>query len=489
MAMAGNFPDLGHIGNLRKIDVAEPLERTHYESRGKHLMIGQRKMRGHSDTLIYLGKCIEQTRVSNKYDANVWLDIRTPHVVYVCGKRGSGKSYDLGIIAEGLALGRPSGIATKNFAVTTVIFDTQSQFWSVSDSPRATLEEDREQLASLEQWGLTAAGLPQVQLLRPRGEATDLGGVRSFTIDPSELATDDWCGLFGLDRYSPQGQCLRTVINRVAREGYAARRGSGRGARQIRVAAKPDFEVGSLIDCLRHDGQVQDQWQQQTREAVLWKLEGLVDSDLFQSGGMNVRDVLRPGILTVFLLRNLDNATKALVVSIFSKKIFTLMGEYHTKRKIARRLGTCLSAEYDGLPEGVWVLIDEAHLICPNDAQTAAKPTLIEFVKRGRDAGLSLVLATQQPSAVDSRVVSQVDILIVHRLVVDSDISAAIARLPARFPSAVTVGTEQLSDSHDLIRMLDTREAWVGDAESGRAFLVAMRPRVSAHGGDEPVLG
>ena len=31
-----------------------------------------------------------------------------------------------------------------------------------------------------------------------------------------------------------------------------------------------------------------------------------------------------------------------------------------------------------------------------------------ENVKRGRDAGLSLVLATQQPSAVDSKILSQV---------------------------------------------------------------------------------
>jgi DNA helicase HerA-like ATPase len=231
-----------------------------------------------------------------------------------------------------------------------------------------------------------------------------------------------------------------------------------------------------------------DQSQKQTRDAVLWKLESLQGSNLFQAGGLNIREVLHPGQISVFLLRNLDNATKSLVVSVFAKKIFGVMGDYHTKRKVSRRFGRELPEQYQGLPDGVWILVDEAHLVCPADAYTAAKESLVEYVKRGRDAGLSLVLATQQPAAVDSRVVSQIDLLIVHRLVVDGDISAALARVPADFPKEVSFGSARISERHALVRALDTGEAWVADAETGRAFLVAMRPRVSAHGGDEPVV-
>lgn len=486
--MPTEFPQLGHIGNLRKIDVSDTLNRTHYITRGKHLLIGQRKHRGKTDALIYLGKCIEQTRVSNKYDANVWLDVRTPHVIYICGKRGSGKSYDLGIIAEGLLFGRDSKVTTKDLQITTVIFDTQNQFWSLSDAPKEELDEDREQLEHLAQWELPPRGLEGVRLFKPRGEQADLPGVTDFVIDPAELDVDDWCGLFGLERYTPQGQCVRSLLQKVGVEGYEVEEESGGRLRQVKIAAKSQYGLADLVDCLKRDIEMLDQSQKQTRDAVLWKLESLQDSELFQSGGMNIREVLRRGQLSVFLLRNLDNATKALVVSIFAKKILTLMGDYHTKRKIRRRLNRQLTEEYEGLPDGVWVLIDEAQLICPSDAQTAAKPVLIEYVKRGRDAGLSLVMATQQPSAVDSRVVSQVDLVISHRLVVDSDISAALARLPSRFPTSVTIGSERITDVNSLIRMLDTREAWIGDAESGRAFLIAMRPRVSAHGGDEPVV-
>ena len=41
-----------------------------------------------------------------------------------------------------------------------------------------------------------------------------------------------------------------------------------------------------------------------------------------------------------------------------------------------------------------------AHVVAPKDQNSPARDALIEYVKRGRDAGLSLVMATQQPSAI-----------------------------------------------------------------------------------------
>ncbi len=481
-----NLPSLGHISNSRRIEVPDPIERAAYLSQGRHLLIGQRRTRGDTSALILLGKCIEQARVSNRFDANVWLDIHTPHVVYICGRRGTGKSYDLGILAEGLALGSDSAIATKSPPVTTIFFDTQSQFWALLSAPDARLEEDREQLSQLEQWGIPGSGMPSAKLFAPVGDAQVHPSVAEFAIDPSELELEDWCGLFDVEVYSPQGQVVRNLLRKVSIEGYRAMARSGSGSR--RVQAKTEYDLDDLISCLLEDAELSGRSQRQTRDAVLWKLESLRDSKVFRRGGVDVLQILKPGQLSIFLLRSLDDATKSLVVSVIAKKVFRIMGKYHTERKAARRSGRSMPEAHDSLPQGVWTLIDEAHLICPSDSHTAAKPTLIEYVKRGRDAGLSLVLATQQPSAVDSRVVSQVDLLIAHRLVVDADISAALARVPADFPKNVSFGTTQVSDRLALIRALDTGEAWIADAETNRAFLVAMRPRVSAHGGDEPTV-
>ncbi|MDE2816497.1 MAG: DUF87 domain-containing protein [Chloroflexota bacterium] len=447
--------------------------------------MGQRRNRGDTSALILLGKCIEQARVSNKFDSNVWLDIHTPHVVFVCGRRGTGKSYDLGILAEGLTLGHDSNIATKDTAITTVFFDTQNQFWALLNAPDERLEEDREQLNQLEKWGIPANQIPSAKLFAPSGDPSIHPNVVEFAIDPTELELEDWCGLFGLEVYSPQGQLIRNLLNKVARDGYSVSEGVGRQGHRI-VAAQALYDFPDLIACLKQDIELSEQSQRQTRDAILWKLEALRDSKVFQKRGWDVLEVLKPGQLSIFLLRNLDDSTKSLVVSIIAKKIFRIMGKYHTERKVAERAGKPLPQDYASLPRGVWTLIDEAHIICPSDSHTAAKPILIEYVKRGRDAGLSLVLATQQPSAVDSRVVSQVDLLIAHRLVVDADISAALARVPADFPNDVSFGATRISDRFALVRALETGEAWVADAETNRAILLVMRPRVSAHGGDEP---
>jgi hypothetical protein len=481
------LPSLGHIEALRKVDVSEPLDRAHFERQGNHLFIGQRKYRGASDALILLGKCIESTRIGNKYDANVWLDIRTPHVVYIVGKRGSGKSYDLGLITEGLTLGRTSRITTKDKSITTIIFDTQDQFWSLGARPSEEMSEDREQLADIQKWGLAADSIANFVLLRPRGENSELPGAIEYSIDPADLSVDDWCSLLQEDRYTSIGHTIATVLEKVARTGYTTMANPAGGG-GISVPPKPRFEIRDLLDCLRDDQDLNTTTAQQTRNAVLWRLNGMSNSSLFVSGGMSIRDLLRPGQLSVILMRRLDNATKSIVVSVLAKQIFTLMGEYHTHRKVSRRHKTPMPGGFEDLPDGAWIIIDEAHLVCPADQNTSAKDALIEYVKRGRDAGLSLVLATQQPSAIDSRVLSQVDLLIAHRLVMEADINAALSRMPANLPSKVTMAGQEVSNASALIRMLDTREAWIADAESSRAFLVAMRPRITAHGGDEPRL-
>ena len=481
-----DLPSIGHIGNSRRIDVSDPIERAAYLPQGRHILLGQRRNRGNTDALLLLGKCIEQARVANRYDANVWLDIHTPHVVYICGRRGTGKSYDLGILAEGLALGSSSKVTTKAPPVTTIFFDTQSQFWALRGSPDERLEEDREQLSRLDEWRLPRNSVESAQLFAPIGDDQPHPDAIEFAIDPGELELEDWCGLFDIDVYSAQGQVVRNLLRKVSVEGYRTVTADATGVR--RIQAKQEYDLADLIHCLLKDAELGAQSQRQTRDAVLWKLESLKDSNVFRQGGVDIMQILKPGQLSIFLLRSLDDATKALVVSVIAKKVFRVMGGFHTMRKAALRSGLPMPEDHPALPQGVWTLIDEAHLICPSDSNTAAKPTLIDYVKRGRDAGLSLVLATQQPSAVDSRVVSQLDLLIAHRLVVDADISAALARVPADFPRNVSFGTTQVSDRLALIRALETGEAWIADAETNRAFLVAMRPRVSAHSGDEPTV-
>ena len=115
---------------------------------------------------------------------------------------------------------------------------------------------------------------------------------------------------------------------------------------------------------------------------------------------------------------------------------------------------------------------------------------MVDYVKRGRDAGLSLVLATQQPSAIDTDAISQADIVVIHKLTIDPDINAATARMPAPGPKGVTKGqsSTNIGDIGAITRTLGSGQSLFADAESNRAFIIRSRPRVTPHGGGEPAL-
>ncbi len=190
--MTDRLPPLGHLEGVSGYRVADSAAELNFVPRGKHLILGQRRNRGRSDSLILLGKSIERGALRDLYDSNVWLDVEHPHVVFISGKRGSGKSYDLGIFVEGLALNSASRITTKDTPITTIFFDTQNQFWTLGATPDGDIPEDREQLQQLEKWRLDPSALPNVRLMRPRGTPALGAGDIEFAIAPADLSLDDW---------------------------------------------------------------------------------------------------------------------------------------------------------------------------------------------------------------------------------------------------------------------------------------------------------
>jgi DNA helicase HerA-like ATPase len=154
------------------------------------------------------------------------------------------------------------------------------------------------------------------------------------------------------------------------------------------------------------------------------------------------------------------------VVDVLARDIFK-------RRTIARRkeeLG--LVGE---LPK-VWMLIDEAHQFVPGGKTTLSKEALIRWAKEGRQPGLSLVVASQQPSAVDSEVITQCDVILVQKLTNSEDIQAVNSL------SQDYMGSELKT----YIRKLSRRgEAVLVDDEQEKVMLIQIRPRKSYHGGGE----
>ena len=126
----------------------------------------------------------------------------------------------------------------------------------------------------------------------------------------------------------------------------------------------------------------------------------------------------------------------------------------------------------------VWLVIDEAHEFLPNQGKTLASDPLITILREGRQPGISLILASQQPGKIHTDVMTQADTVISHRITAKIDTEA----LGALMQSYMREGLAQQLD--DLPRT--SGAAIIFDDNNEKLYPVAIRPRVTWHGGSAP---
>ena len=126
-----------------------------------------------------------------------------------------------------------------------------------------------------------------------------------------------------------------------------------------------------------------------------------------------------------------------------------------------------------------WLIIDEAHNFMPREGNAPSTEILRKIVKEGRQPGITLVLATQQPEKLDPDALSQCDIIISHRLTAENDVRA----LKSIMQTYMLYDIEKYIN--ELPRLKGT--AIILDDNSERLYKVRMRPRQSWHAGSSPV--
>ncbi|HYC68892.1 hypothetical protein [Brevundimonas sp.] len=442
----------------------DPLVKQTYVSKGRNIIFGRQTINAEASDLLYLGKVLESGTGTSYLGSDAWLDTSFPHVVYITGTRGSGKSVDLGILIEGLSrLKTASPVQRDVTPIASFLIDTQSQFWTLRFSPKDDLPIHAAQKATLDEWNLSPSELADVKFFVPPGATRFLGDEEPLQIRPKDVLHEEWCSLLGQEIYGPQGHILAKTLERFAGSDYSVEE----MITYIASAANwPGVAEGS-------------------RKVLQYRLEDYQRTGLFSKDGLDISALLVGGRCNVFMLRELRDEDKALVTAILARQLFTTMGRYHQKRRVDEFFSTGEQAE--NFPSRVWLLIDEAHVVCPSQGSSPGRAALVEYVKRGRDAGLSLVLATQQPSAVDDRVLSQVNISLAHRLSFSSDIAASISRIPTKTLSGMRVSATKLTDFGDMVRLLDAGQCFIGDQGTSRVVLLQMRPRITAHAGYSPL--
>jgi hypothetical protein len=412
---------------------------------------------------LYIGRICE--KINGYYGLKVLIDAIQPHKIFICGKTGSGKSYTLGVIAEELA--------KLDINIGVIIIDPMGIFWSMK------FPSEKRENESLKTWGLEPKGFSNVKVFVPIGFFNKIPeGTKDdvFAIRPNELTFEDWCNTFGISIYeSPQAALLNDIIE-CLKKGYVAEI----EGRQKFVASKDNYTIDDMIECARYCHEFVKKYRGDTIRALTAHLEAAKNWGIFSIKGTPIQNLSVPNQVSIIDVSFLPDFLRALVVGVVARKILEERTRYtrHVKalefqKNQQEPKG---SQEYVRIPT-TWLIIDEAHILVPSKGKTAASDALIEYAKRGRMPGCALVLSTQQPSATDDRILSQVDILITHNLSFADDISAFRARAPSLLPAELC--------EQSFVRRLPVGAAIIADQSmtTERAFVIYVRPRVSEHAG------
>jgi len=456
---------------------------------------------------IFLGRLAEAGQL-----VRIDFDVSSPHVIAIFGKRGSGKSYTLGSFLEGLCTKDPiNSISTITKTQAALLFDTLGIFQWINipldeNSPQELLKE---QALFQKGWDIKSEAL-DVQIWQPRGASLISSDHKEFTINCADFTASDWGYLFGVDILQDRmGQLLNDAYEKVVNEGWSNGSSS--------FPPRPKYAIEDLLDCIQNDSELLNNYHNETRRAIVqqlsvyWRnplfqpkrkipeaLKWLTDKDLVSAQdikayesteGTSLTELLKPGYLSVLLLHKMPDELRFVLIVSLIRKIMQARIETSEIEKNLRILPNLRDEEIKVMQEKIcygvpptWIVADEAQNFLPSERKTTATDILIRLVREGRNFGLSFMLTTQQPSAIDPRILAQVDTLMVHKLTVQGDIEYIRRNLKSGLPEEIKYGNTILPFDN-LLRSLDTGQAVISNTEADRAFIVDVRPRVSVHGG------
>ncbi len=402
---------------------------------------------------VFIGKHYVKMGAITSLSNKVYMDISRAHVVFICGKRGSGKSYTLGAIAEDMA-NLPTEI---NRRLAVLIFDTMGIFWTMRF--KNVKDEDL-----LREWDLPQKTL-DVIIYTPAGFYDDYKqkGIPTdfkFTIRPNELMASDWISVFGLDVADLVSVAIELALLELEGENYS---------------------IEDIINKIKESKRLDEK----TKLAAENRFVAVRRWGLFSSEGTPINEIIAGGKVTILDVSCYqDWNVKNLVIGLISRKLMIERMASRKKEELSDiESGHSYFSQFrtetkDEMPM-VWIMIDEAHECLPKEGKTPATDALVQLLREGRQPGISLILVTQQPGEIHKDVTTQSDIVICHRITARKDIDALNSMMQSYS------GADIMKYLNSLPRLLGS--AIVLDDNSERMYPIRVRPRFTWHGGEAPV--
>src|SRR3989344_186990 len=363
-------------------------------------------------------------------------------------------SYSLGVIAEEMAH-LPDDVKNK---LAVLMIDTMGIFWTMR-FPNVK-EEDL-----LDEWGLPKKSL-DISIYVPAGyykeyKEKEIPADFAFTINPGELDPLDWCNSFGISLNDPTGVAIESTVAKLKEK-------------------KPNFSVQEVIQAIEDNINLDDH----TKLATINRFIAAKERGIFSEQSTPIKNIVAAGKVSVLDISAYKEwNVKALVTGIVCKKLMQerVIARKKEEMEDVRRGHSYFQTKVEGMGEElpmVWILVDELHEFLPKDRITAATDALVTILREGRQPGISLIGATQQPGEIHKDVITQTDIVISHRLTAKRDLVALNSMMQSYLYGDMTKYFNLLPRMRGSAIILDDN--------SERIYPLQVRPRFTWHGGEAP---
>ena len=325
-------------------------------------------------------------------------------------------------------------------------------------------EKDKE---LLQEWGLKSKNL-KVKIFVPFGHfdrylEKGIPADERLALDINELNAEDWIITFGLDMVSPVAVIMERAITKMKKG--------------------KNYDIDDLISEIDKD----EKTPRETKNAAIGLFEAAKTWGIFAGKDeepTQIKDLVYAGGTVVLDLSVYNSIgafnVRALAISLISRKIFSSRMNQRKEEEVesvSRGLDYFSKTDKKENPL-VWIFIDEAHEFLPLGSKTIATDALIQLLREGRQPGISVVLATQQPGQIHRDVMTQSDIVIAHRVTSEPDVQA----LNYIMQSYLLENIKKYMDDLPTLK----GSAILLDDNSERIYPIRIRPRFTWHGGEAP---
>ncbi len=281
---------------------------------------------------------------------------------------GAGKSNTVSVILENIV----------NLKGTVVVFDFHGEY------TKAHFERD---------------GKNVVNVIKP-------------IVDPTTLDIRDFAKLIGIQRNATvQFRYFKLAVDKIINQIQGEK-----GSDWKRYIETDEFfyrlknELEKWIEDTNDDKPIKGKLREDSLYEVINKIDDTLDelSHIIKVGAKNLLDNIEPGKINVFDLSEVDEDVADAIVSNILKHALN-------ERKNSVR-GKDTKLNYPLL-----VVVEEAHILAGEKRDTDSKYYMTRIAREGRKFGLGLCIVTQRPKGLDKEVLSQMNNMIILKLVEPED--------------------------------------------------------------------